>query len=283
MAHETILHFKDGPYSILAINLVCIFSAYFFLGLIFIFLYKRVLPALCVSYITSEPVDRFYWTLRVVKIIGGTHCVAVSIWGTLADEALAKDVALASTLTSNVVLSITVGYFLLEFSADLVLRFKFDRKGFWVSFHHILCVLTYFEVVFSGKGHYYAVRLVMMECILPLQSISWILHKSGLQHTRMWKANSLLLVKAYNARTWIEVSTMFSVVGNFDVIVKKTPVYVVVLRLMFLITSMFALTPYWTHLMTKRVYNELYNIDISKRTRGEMGDVMKKAVKFHQE
>ncbi|KAL5517083.1 hypothetical protein EMCRGX_G002552 [Ephydatia muelleri] len=202
--------------------------------------------------------EKVFWCLSVVRSAFGAVIVVLSGWYWVMDPTLSQDVVKATTQTSFLTASIIVGFFVFEVTAlaisDIVFR-TFDPALFA---HHWLCLVgcstmcLYYEI-----GHFFGIQGVMLEMTTPFSCLCWVLLKSKMARTTLWKCNQLFLIHLFHMRTIIEGYMLLMTYRQWDSVMANMPVVVFVLLYTQVVLQFVWLTPYWTYKKTSQFFNPI--------------------------
>ena len=114
----------------------------------------------------------------------------------------------------------------------------------------------------------------MLEMTTPFSCLCWVLLKSKMAHTTLWKCNQLFLIHLFHMRTIIEGYMLLMTYRQWDNVVANMPVVVFVLLYTQVVLQFVWLTPYWTYRKTAQFFNpiDFNHTDTEKGTKGASHD-----------
>ena len=198
--------------------------------------------------------EKVFWCLSVVRALFGIFCTFISCWHIFVDTTLYKDVVETTTFSSHYAIYITVGFFIFEctmlFSSNIIFR-EFDS---FLASHHLLSLLGYGAILYSGKIHFFGTISLLNEMTTPFSCLCWVLLKAKMANTYAWKANQIVLIHLFHCRTLLEGYLYVMSYRHWNNIVTNMPWYNFLVLYIFLTLAFFVLTPYWTYKKTKQLF-----------------------------
>jgi hypothetical protein len=112
----------------------------------------------------------------------------------LADPRLAADPVWGVSVASQLMVTVSSGYFLYDLAVCLL---RFDTEGPAFLVHALACLFVYGYAVFYGTLHWFGAAFLMWELSTPFVNVRWLLSASGRAHTRLYVANGLAMAAVF--------------------------------------------------------------------------------------
>eukprot|EP00250_Pteridium_aquilinum_P003570 c13872_g1_i2 orf=176-874(+) len=127
------------------------------------------------------------------------HSIAISAAATyflfisdlFKDDAPYGPVVFRSSLSSQMILGMSVGYFISDLG--MILWFYPTLGGKEYILHHVLSMAALTLSVYSGEGSYYVFMMLLSESTTPFVNLRWYLSVAGLKNSKAYVINGILL------------------------------------------------------------------------------------------
>ena len=196
-----------------------------------------------------------FWSLAVVRGTYGLIGGALSLYGRIFDEHLLVNLATSKTEFSYILVVCHLGFFIFEWTAQIYFDLRFKTFSRALHAHHAIAMTGYLNATIHDEGHYLGLTTFILELSTPFSCICYMLIKSNLSETFLWKANQLILIHVFHLRSVIEFTMMYEFYKYWDMLKNLS----LLSRLNFavgLVTVGFFLTPYWTYRKTEQFFTK---------------------------
>eukprot|EP00128_Syssomonas_multiformis_P010327 Colp12_sorted_trinity150504_noHs@29696 len=184
----------DSEYAHTPLSAVIIISA---VG--FWFVYKLatwISTALVDGYKSLERKDRQRWGISTVRALYGMGATITSFF-LLWDGKIITDLVKARTWHSDVLMAVSVGFFVFECIAMVYMLKRHNIYDFPLWLHHILCLMGFTLYMRSGSFHFFAVLGLIQESSAFFTSLDWMLLKVGKNTSLVYVANQVVSVSLW--------------------------------------------------------------------------------------
>ena len=118
--------------------------------------------------------------------------------------------------------------------------------------HHLVVLIIYsISLYYDGEMHYISMLVFVGEKPDP---ISYMMGKAKLTHLFIWNISQSFAVYLWYTQSVVELYIFYTMLTNWDVIVKEVPAPFLVNFFCGTVNIFFFLTPYWTRLDAKRLF-----------------------------
>ncbi|MCO5577544.1 hypothetical protein L7F22_031375 [Adiantum nelumboides] len=151
------------------------------------------------------------------------HAIAISVASSyfvffsdlFEDDAPYGPFVLRSSVSSQVILGMSVGYFISDLAMILWFYPKLGGKEYVI--HHFLSMLSLNLSFFKGEGSFYVYMLLLSEVTTPFVNIRWYLSSAGMKKSRAYAINGVLLFFGWMiARVLLFAYLLIHLYGHFD-------------------------------------------------------------------
>lgn len=112
----------------------------------------------------------------------------------LSSPVLWNDSLFGTTPLSRFVVALSAGFFIWDLTFA-IRRVKFD--GVVPIYHGMVCSTLLFYNVITGTGHFYGVGSILWEFSTPCVHARWILYKLGLEGSKLYYYNGLMMILSF--------------------------------------------------------------------------------------
>ena len=189
--------------------------------------------------------EKIIWCLAVFRGTYGFIGSLGSAYARFFDETLLIDVSSSKTELGYILVLCHLGFFIFEWSAQIYFDLKFKTFSKAVQAHHMIAFIGYFNTVYLDEGHFFPLTSFILEMITPFSCIGYILIKSNLSETFVWKANQLILIHLFHMRTMVECTMLYEFYKYWNVLQKLSIVTLFNFSFGLIVVGIF-LTPFWT-------------------------------------
>lgn len=244
-------------------------SFVFFSG---IYLVSTVISAMTETYRNLRTKEKIFWHLAIVRAIYGIFCIIVGTWAVFFDTELQKDVSLATTPTSHIAMTTTVGFFVFECSMIMWSDIYYKQFNVLLNLHHWLALVAYTLVVYYDSTHYFGCRGLTLEMTTPFSCLCWTLLKADMAQSLLWKANQYLLVHMFHLRSVVECHMWYVSYIFWDRIWSAMPTPIFISLYLQLVLVTFVMTPYWTYKKTAQMITPVdWNFEDTNKNKEQNG------------
>lgn len=86
-------------------------------------------------------------------------------------------------------MSICTGFFIFEEVTLIYFDIKYGSFSKELHIHHLFTLNGFFNVIYYNLGHYYSVKIFILQISTPFTCICWCLLKFKVENTKVWKIN----------------------------------------------------------------------------------------------
>ena len=164
---------------------------------ILLFCLIGVLSNLSLTYKQLKPAQKVTWCLVGVRGLFATwsNILAVVL---LSDLELWQDIAMGTTLSSQLFVAIFVGFFIYECSFLLFSDIMFEQRSYGQMTHHFLFLWLSSISLFWGQAHLIGCFTTPLHISAPFSGLGWMLIKADMSDTVIWKYNQAILIHMYH-------------------------------------------------------------------------------------
>ncbi|XP_019640801.1 PREDICTED: protein CLN8-like [Branchiostoma belcheri] len=210
--------------------------------------------------------EKVFWNLAVVRALYGVFCTVMGSWAIFWDEVAVQDVVHATTPTGFVTIYVTVGFFLFETLASTTSDLMFGKFNPLLNAHHLVSLLGHSLVAYYGCFHYLGVGGLILEMSTPFSALCWVLLKTGLAESMLWKINQMILVHTFHLRSVVECFLWYQTYKHWGKMWHETPFPLLSVFLGGLFMFSFVMTPYWCYKKTAQLFNPIdWNFSDSRK------------------
>ena len=245
---------------------VAIFALFHIFGELCFPVYKR-LPSKHKTFMCLAIVRGCY---GLFGIVFGGYCL-------LAFTNLDRDVVFGRSATSTLAMYVTVGFFIFELSAVVISDIVFGTLSKMLIIHHGLGLISYMVAVQGQENHPFGTKALVLEMSTPFSCLCYVLLKAGMEKSKLWKLNQIVLVHTFHLRSVVECHLWYVTYKNWDYISRDMPASSFYLLYITLAMVTFIMTPYWGYKKTQQLFNPVdWNFQESRNTDAfANGDVKK--------
>ena len=195
-----------------------------------------------------------FWNLAIVRGTYGFIGVFMSVYILFTVDFEANNIATYTTRESTFLLISHLGFFIFEWSAQILFDIKYKTFSSALHVHHLIAFAGYFMVIQSKTNHFLAALGFLLEGSTPFSCICYCLIKAGMEKTLLWKTNQILLVHIFHVRSVLECTMFYKLIVNWTKF-QQIPPLVFWHSFFGTLIVMIFLTPLWTHRKTKQLFN----------------------------
>lgn len=107
------------------------------------------------------------------------------------DGPYGSSVVFRSSIFSQVILGVSIGYFIADLA--MILWFYPALGGKEYVLHHLLSMSSLAMSVYSGQGHFYLYVVLFSEITTPFVNLRWYISKAGMKNSSAYVLNGVLL------------------------------------------------------------------------------------------
>ena len=196
-----------------------------------------------------------FWCLAVVRGTYGFIGSLGSAYARLFEETLLIDVSSTKTELGYILVLCHLGFFIFEWSAQTYFDLKFKTFSKALHAHHMISFIGYFNTVYLDEGHYFPLTSFILEMSTIFSCICYILIKSNLSDTFVWKANQLILIHVFHMRSVVECTMLYEFYKYWNVLQKWSFITWFNFSFGLIVVGVF-LTPYWTFRKTEQYFTK---------------------------
>lgn len=157
---------------------------------------KASSPLLFQSYMKLSKDEKIEWDNRAFSTF---HAILVSamagyllfVGDFFQDGGPYGPVVFRSSVLSQVILGVSIGYFLSDLVMILWVYPALGGKEYVL--HHLLSMTSLALSLYSGQGHIYIYLVLFSEITTPLVNVRWYLSKAGMKNSKSYTLNGILL------------------------------------------------------------------------------------------
>ncbi|GFN84543.1 hypothetical protein PoB_001104900 [Plakobranchus ocellatus] len=218
-----------------------------------------------------------FMCLAVVRGCYGLFGTLFGGYCLLAFSNLDRDVVFGRTATSTLAMYVTVGFFVFELSAVILSDIIFGSFSKMLIIHHGLALISYAIAVQGQENHPFGCKALILEMSTPFSCICYVLLKAGMEKSRLWKINQIVLVHTFHLRSVVECHLWYVTYKHWEYISHDMPAATFYLLYATLTLVTFIMTPYWGYKKTQQLFNPVdWNFQESRTSNTYInGDVKK--------
>ncbi|RUS70655.1 hypothetical protein EGW08_021576 [Elysia chlorotica] len=223
------------------------------------------------------PKHKTFMCLAVVRGCYGLFGIIFGGYCLLASTNLDRDVVFGRSATSTLAMYVTVGFFIFELSAVVLSDMAYGTLSKMLIVHHGLGLVSYIVAVQGQENHPFGTKALVLEMSTPFSCLCYVLLKAGMENSRLWKFNQIVLVHTFHLRSVVECHLWWITYNNWGYIQAEMPASSFYLLYITLSMVTFIMTPYWGYKKTQQLFNPVdWNFQESRNTDSLVnGDVKK--------
>lgn len=180
----------------------------------------KVVSPLCPPYTRLSKTEKVEWDNRGFST---AHAIAVSVAASyflffsdlFEDDAPSGPVLFRSSISSQMILGMSLGYFISDLA--MILWFYPKLGGREYVLHHLLSMLSLSLLFYTGEGSFYVYVVLLSEITTPFVNLRWYLSIAGMKKTKAYMINGVLLFFGWMmARVLLFVYFFIHLYGHFD-------------------------------------------------------------------
>ncbi|MCO5567086.1 hypothetical protein L7F22_020771 [Adiantum nelumboides] len=161
---------------------------------------KASSPALFHAYSKLSKAEKIEWDNRAFStchaiVVSATAWYLLIFSGFFQDNGPYGPVVFRSSLLSQMMLGVSVGYFLSDLA--MILWFYPALGGKEYVLHHLLSIISLALSLYSGQAHIYLYLVLLSEVTTPFVNLRWYLSMAGMKDSRVYVYNGILLFFAW--------------------------------------------------------------------------------------
>jgi ceroid-lipofuscinosis protein 8 len=192
-----------------------------------------------------------FWNLAIVRGVYGLIGTLMSLY--VVKFGNFESIAVSTTRESLFLCLSHFGFFVFEWTAQILFDIKFVTFSQALHVHHFIAFAGYFMSIYYETNHYISLLAFVLESSTPFSCLCYCLIKAGMEKTFLWKANQFLLVHIFHVRSVLEMLMLYLLTSNKDEFAKVPPVFYWHSCISVSIV-MICLTPLWTYRKTKQLF-----------------------------
>lgn len=254
------------------VRLIVVFSTFVFFTVVFFLAFLLSFNLYTFKHVLSKK-DKIFWCLAMVRAVYGVTSTSLGAWYLFVDDSLRKSILYSHTVTSELAINYTVGFFLFECMALYASNVLFRTFDPFLCTHHTLSLLGYSTSLYYQNGHFFAMIALTLEMSTPFSCLCWVLIKCKLANTLLWKANQFFLVHLFHGRSFIEAYCYYMSYWQYSEMM-QAPLPVLIFLYFPLTIQFIILTPYWTWKKTQQLLKPV-DWNVETQINGDIANKLK--------
>lgn len=177
-------------------------------------------PLYSVSYKKLSKAEKIEWDNRGFSTV---HAIVVSVtaayllfWSDFfKDEGPYGPVVFRSSILSQVILGVSIGYFISDLAMILWVYPALGGKEYVL--HHLLSMISLSLSLYSAQAHFYLYVVLFSEITTPFVNLRWYLNMAGMKNSKAYVFNGILLFFGWLfARVLLFVYFFFHIYQHYD-------------------------------------------------------------------
>ncbi|KAK6995348.1 protein CLN8 [Biomphalaria glabrata] len=210
---------------------------------------------------------KVFMCLAVVRGVYGFFGLIVGVYAIFKTTNLDRDVVFGTTATSAFAMCVSVGFFLFEILAVVISDIAFGTFSRMLIMHHSLALTAYSLAIYYEANYSYGSKGMILEMSTPFSCLCYVLLKAGMENSRSWFVNQMVLVHTFHLRSVVECYLWYVTYQNWGNIWHHMPVPLLTLLYANLVLVTFLMTPYWGYKKTQQLFNPVdWNFQETKNT-----------------
>lgn len=198
---------------------------------------------------------KVFLSLSVARALYGVFTTIVGTYAIFSTTNLDRDIVFGTNSTSSFAMIVTVGFFMFELAAVVLSDIAFKSFSKMLIVHHGLGVISYFTAISLNANFSIGCKILILEMSTPFSCLSYVLLKSGLERTLIWKVNQMILVHTFHLRSMVECYLWYLTHRHWQYIYHFQPTSLLILTYVSLFLITFLMTPYWCYKKTQQLFN----------------------------
>jgi ceroid-lipofuscinosis protein 8 len=192
-----------------------------------------------------------FWNLAIVRGSYGLVGTLLSIY--VVKFGHFESMAVSTTKESTFLCLAHFGFFVFEWSAQIIFDIKFATFSQALHLHHFMAITGFWLANFYETNHFICLFAFILEASTPFSCLCYCLLKARLENTLLWRVNQMALVHVFHIRSVIECVAIYLMIDRWDEFQKIPQIFYWHTFISISIVMVF-LTPLWTYRKTKQLF-----------------------------
>jgi len=198
--------------------------------------------------------QKVFTVLAVTRSLFGFFAIFLAGYSLLTTTNLDRDVVFGRTNTCTLGTYTCFGFFIFELFLSVASDIYFKTFSKMLFAHHFLAMLWGLAVVYYDRYYSYFCKGILLEMSTPFSCICFVLLKSGLGESKLWKINQMVLIHTFHLRNVVECMMYYMTFKNWSHVIPNTPLPLLAIHHTCMFTVFFGMTPYWCYKKTMQLF-----------------------------